>query len=203
MQVEKNRDHDWWVRLYRLMFGLLVIAAAAYQLDRTGNAANFFSFFTIQSNLIAAAVLLFGAVAMPPASRSWDLIRGAAAIYMTLTGIVYNTLLVGLDEQLQTSEPWVNNVLHRVIPIVMLIDFLLVPLGHRVKWREALVWTIYPLALPCVLVDSRLDRRLVSVPVPRSSARRRGPPWTGPRPVEPRTAVPTSGTPTDPQSAGP
>ena len=145
MSGSKLSDRTWWVRLYRVAFGLLIIAAAVYQLDRTGKWANFFSFFTIQSNLIGSAVSLIGAIALPGASRKWDLVRGAAAIYLVLTGIVYNTLLVGLDESLQTSEPWVNNVLHRIIPLVMVIDFLIIPLGHRIRWREALVWTIYPM----------------------------------------------------------
>ena len=96
MSGSKLSDRTWWVRLYRVAFGLLIIAAAVYQLDRTGKWANFFSFFTIQSNLIGSAVLLIGAIALPGASRKWDLVRGAAAIYLVLTGIVYNTLLVGL-----------------------------------------------------------------------------------------------------------
>ncbi|MCC6705831.1 MAG: Pr6Pr family membrane protein [Thermomicrobiales bacterium] len=138
-----SRDRAWWVRLYRLGFGLLIIAAVVVQLDRTGKWANFFSFFTIQSNLIGAAVLLIGAIAVPGATRRWDLVRGAAAIYLILTGVIYNTLLTGVD--VQTSEAWINNVLHRIIPVVMLIDFLILPLAHRIRWREALVWSIYPL----------------------------------------------------------
>ena len=138
-----SRDESWWVRLYRIGFGLLIIAAVVVQLDRSGKWANFFSFFTIQSNLIGAAVLLYGAIALPKPSRRWDLVRGAAAIYLILTGVVYNTLLAGID--VQTSVEWVNNVVHRVIPLVMLIDFLFVPLAHRIRWREALVWSIYPL----------------------------------------------------------
>jgi len=143
MAAAVSRDHAWWVRLYRLGFGLLIIAAVIYQLAQISQWANYFSFFTIQSNLIGAAVLLIGAIAMPGASRSWDLVRGAAAIYLILTGVVYNTLLTGVD--VQTSQQWVNNVMHRIIPIVMLIDFLIVPLAHRIRWREALVWSIYPL----------------------------------------------------------
>lgn len=136
----------WWVRLYRLAFALLTFVAAFVQLRDSTNVANFFSFFTIQSNLIGAAVLLVAACLVPRETRTWSLIRGAAAIYLVLTGVIYNTLLVDLAEELQTTIPWVDDVLHKIIPIVMLIDLLLVPLAHRIRWREATVWAIYPLA---------------------------------------------------------
>lgn len=134
-----------WIRAYRLIAGLAVLGTAAYLLVVSSNRANFFSFFTIQSNLIAAVVLLIGAIALPAATLRWDLVRGGAAIFMILTGVVYNTLLVGLEGSLQTTDPWANDLLHRVIPVVMLFDFLIVPLAHRVTWRQGLTWAIYPL----------------------------------------------------------
>jgi uncharacterized membrane protein len=137
--------HDSWVRLCRCGFGLLTLVAVIVQLASSPNVVNFFSFFTIQSNIIAAAVLLVGAVVVPANSRTWDLVRGAAAIYMVLTGVIYNTLLAGLEESLQTTIPWVNVVLHIVVPLVMLIDFILIPPAHAISWREAMVWSLYPL----------------------------------------------------------
>lgn len=145
---QKRIDYAWWVRAYRLIFGLLGFAAMGYQLNKTGNAVNFFSFFTIQSNIIGAAVLLIGATFLFEWVReptlTWSLVRGAAAIYLTLTGVIYNTLLTDVD--VQTSNAWVNDTLHKVLPIVMLFDFVVVPLAHRVTVRQALVWTVYPLA---------------------------------------------------------
>ncbi|HQY31976.1 MAG TPA: Pr6Pr family membrane protein [Thermomicrobiales bacterium] len=140
-----------WVRVARLGFGLLTLAAVFWQLAKTtGSGTNFFSFFTIQSNVIGAVVLLLGAVNVLRLTRertlAWDLIRGGAAIYLTLTGVVYNTLLTGLDEDLQTVIPWVNNTLHKLIPIVLVIDFILIPLVHKLTFRKALIWSIYPLA---------------------------------------------------------
>ena len=89
-------------------------------------------------------MLLAGAILLPRPTRTWDLIRGGAAIYMILTGVIYNTLLTEVDT-LQTSDPWANNVVHLILPVVMLVDFLIIPLAHRIRWREALVWTIYPI----------------------------------------------------------
>ena len=56
------------------------------------NAANFFSFFTIESNILTAIVLGVGAL-RDPRGHGWQLFRGAVTLYMTITGIVYNLLL--------------------------------------------------------------------------------------------------------------
>lgn len=142
-----HRDLLWWVRLYRLAFGLLIVAAIARQLFKDpGNIGNFFSFFTIQSNIIGAVVLLLGAAGFAPRTLRWDYLRGGAMIFLMLTGVIYNTLLANLTADLQTTIPWVNTVLHTISPIVMVLDFLIVPLAHRITFRTALWWTAYPIA---------------------------------------------------------
>ena len=142
-----------WVRLYRLGFGVLDLIAMAWQFFN-GSAGdpfrqtNFFSFFTIQSNLIAAVVLLIGAWGLPFVERptwTWDLVRGAAAIYLTLTFVVFALLLSDITDELQTTIPWVNAVVHQIVPVVMILDFLIVPLAHRISFRQSLVSIVYPL----------------------------------------------------------
>jgi hypothetical protein len=140
-----------WVRAYRLAFALLIVAAIVYQLS-TGLArgnfdvGNFFSFFTIESNIFAALVLLVTALIGSTPSPRRDLVRGAAVAYMATTGVVYGLLLSGYTDALQTPVPWVNNVLHRLIPLVMVTDWLLAPPGRGLTYRRALVWLIFPLA---------------------------------------------------------
>ena len=139
-----------YVRAYRFAFGTLIIAAIVTQLvqqvDKGNSIANFFSFFTIQSNLLAAAILFWGVTRdqerRDPATV--DLVRGAATLFLSITGVVYGLLLSGYTEALQTTIPWVDNVLHRIIPIVMVIDWLLVPPRTRLSLRKALIWFAYP-----------------------------------------------------------
>ena len=146
-----SRSTQWWVRGYRVAFALLTLLAIAVQLQRSINsgfsAANFFSFFTIESNLIAVAVLLWAA-SRDTARRSpfaVDLIRGAAVLYMSITGVVYGLLLAGLQQELQTTIPWVDIVVHRLMPLVMVADWLIDPPHGRIELRRALVWLAYPL----------------------------------------------------------
>ena len=130
------------------MFALLGIAAMAYQVawssDRgTFNAGNFFSFFTIESNLLAAVVLGVGAL-RDPGGRGWQLFRGAVTLYMTITGVVYNLLLT--DAGVGLTQAWVNDVLHLIVPLAVLADFLLAPPVPPPSYRQALAFLAFPLA---------------------------------------------------------
>ena len=138
------------VAAYRLGFALLTLSAiAAQQLDLAArgvlNPVNFFSYFTIQSNLIGAAVFAIGAAAMWQRERwtGWDLVRGASVLYLTITFVVFALLLSGTD--VDTAIPWVNSVVHQVFPIVVIVDWLVDPPRSAITFRRSLVWIVYPL----------------------------------------------------------
>lgn len=136
---------------YRLVFAIVGMAAVLTEitvlLERgTFVPANFFSFFTIQSNLLAAIVLLAGAVVGSQKQYTFAMWRGAATLYMTMTGIIFALLLSGLDAGVLTAVPWDNTVLHYIMPIVVLADWLLVRPGVRISFRRSLVWLLYPMA---------------------------------------------------------
>jgi hypothetical protein len=109
---------------------------------------DFFSYFTIQSNLFAAIIFLW--ISLKPNPKGTEqrrlLVRGAAVLCMTITGIVYGLLLSGLHAQLQTTIPWVNTVLHRIIPVVLIVDWIIEPSGQELTFKKALVWLVYPFA---------------------------------------------------------
>jgi hypothetical protein len=153
-----------WVRIG---FGLLDIAAVgfmAWTLSDQGvfNPLNFFTFFTILSNLLAAAVFigngrrqLAGEAPLP------DLLRGAAVVSMTVTYIVFAVLLRDMQEQLQTNVPWVDSVLHRVMPLVVMGDWLVDPPRRPITFRHALVpWLAYPVVWTAfTLIRGEVDGR--------------------------------------------
>lgn len=137
----------------RIFFGTLGIIAIATQLvdsvHQGRDIVNFFSFFTIQSNILGAIILLFvgvGTLAKKPGTPQFAFIRGAATLYMVMTGVIFALLLSGLAQTLQTTIPWVNSVLHYVMPIVILADWLLYPPRSAIGFKKALWWLTYPLA---------------------------------------------------------
>jgi hypothetical protein len=133
----------------RAFFAGLTVVAIATQLislaaKGTLNPVNYFSYFTIDSNLIAIGVLLAGAASRgSDATPRLDLVRGAAVVYMSITGIVFTLLLSSTD--VDTAIPWVNSVVHELMPLVMLADWLVTPPAVRLQLRQGLLWLSFPL----------------------------------------------------------
>ncbi len=63
---------------------------------------------------------------------------------MTITGIVYNLLLTNVGVGL--TAPWVNDSLHRILPLVVLFDYLIAPPVPPPTYRQALAFLAFPLA---------------------------------------------------------
>lgn len=136
---------------FKLFFGLLALSSVLTEivvLSDRGKLVpvNFFSFFTIESNIFAASALLLGAVMVGRTKQpSWlPMIRGAATLYMVMTGVIFSVLLSGLNVQL-TAIPWDNIVLHYIMPVVLVIDWIVDPPKKKMSFRQGLVWIIFPL----------------------------------------------------------
>jgi len=139
------------LNLARLAFAATAIVAMTYQFAASANTAfqkaNFFSFFTIQSNGLGVTALA-ALVLVPRARRTplFDGARSAAVLYLAITGVVFALLLAGLQEELQTSEEWVDFVVHKLMPVVLFADWLVDPPRHRLPRWTVLAWLAYPLA---------------------------------------------------------
>jgi hypothetical protein len=132
----------------RAFTGVLTLIAIGAQLKTTADAnalnpVNFFSYFTIQSNLIGAAVLLYLAVRRGERSARVDWWRGAASVYLTITFFVVIFLLSTTDVGLQL--PWVDFVLHKLVPVVVVADYVIDPPRVRLSISDGLLWLVFPL----------------------------------------------------------
>ncbi len=140
-------------RIVRVSFGLLVLSSVVSEIStlvgwNQFNPGNFFSFFTIQSNIIAALVLVaFGLFYTRFAkSVTFQSVRGAATLYMAMTGVIFAVLLSGLPDAQLTAVPWNNIVLHYIMPIVMLVDWLISPPKVHLKTAHMVAWVLFPVA---------------------------------------------------------
>ncbi|WP_439591222.1 Pr6Pr family membrane protein [Microbacterium sp.] len=176
----------------RIVMALVIVAAVVAQLveslsraERNGQdiatvASNFFSFFTILSNVLAAVVLVIAA--------AWCLTRGRAfsseprgiaialasvTTYMIITGIVYNILLRGVQLYPGTEPiPWSNEVMHLIGPIFLLLDLFLAPKRRGLAWSTVGIIAIFPIVW---VVYTLIRANLVTNPAT-------GDPWWYPYP---------------------
>ena len=135
--------------LLRLFFGLLALSAIGWQLGihvRLGfSILNFFSFFTNLSNLFAAAVLLLGAIGFFVNPQRWyasTRVRYISTANMTIVGIVFAVLLRDVD--LGSLLPWINFVLHYIMPCVVVLDWLIAPPERRLRSADLMSALIFP-----------------------------------------------------------
>lgn len=123
------------------------------------NPFNFFGFFTTQSNILTAFVFVMLAVnafAGRTASTALQFARASVTTYIVIVGIVYNTLLVGLEGGI--SLEWANTVLHVIIPLYAAIDWVFFGDRKPLPWNRIWVVLIYPLIwLVVVIVRGATD----------------------------------------------
>jgi len=122
----------------------IVVALQSTRDAGTFNPTRFFAYFTIQSNLIGVVALAWAiATRDRRRSRGLELLRGAAAVYLTVTFFVVIVLLSDVDVSLELT--WVDFVLHKLFPIVVVADWLIDPPVVRLGVRDALIWLVYPI----------------------------------------------------------
>ncbi|GAB1642737.1 Pr6Pr family membrane protein [Krasilnikovia sp. MM14-A1259] len=143
----------------RLVTAVRLITATAVLvgviLDASGHSTvpSLLPYFTIQSSIA------YGVFAAWAASRSWrgDLstpapLKGAVTLYVTITGLVFHLVLdnpasgfAQLGVHRTPLEAVANQLLHTVVPLLAVLDWLIFDDRGRFKWRYAAYWLAFPL----------------------------------------------------------
>lgn len=103
---------------------------------------NFFSYFTILSNLMVALALTAPAVAPRSRLGRWSLsesVRAAVTMYIVVVGVVYHFLLAPT----WNPQGWsllANTLLHYVMPIAFAVDWLAFTPKGRLRWVDPARW---------------------------------------------------------------
>lgn len=143
--------------LYRMAAGVITLLAVAVQYwilmdGRSGMAlvqssVQFFSFFTILTNVLAGVALLLPAIA-PRTSLARFLmrpsVRTAITGYIVIVGVVYYLLLRNVGNQ-HGLGLFVERSLHYLTPPLFVLDWLLFVPKHDVGWKVGIASLGYPL----------------------------------------------------------
>lgn len=127
---------------------------------------NFFSFFTIESNVVSIVVLTMavGLTALRKNPMWFTVLRAVGTTFMVTTGIVYNLLLRGIELPQGSTLDWSNEILHVWGPLYMLVDWLFAPGRRALAWKHIgtivvfpLVWAVYTLVRGSLTYDPVID----------------------------------------------
>ncbi|MCZ0987805.1 Pr6Pr family membrane protein [Streptomyces diastatochromogenes] len=145
------------VAIFRLLTALAAAAGVALEL-LLGTPARTLSYFSVQTTILLAVVMLLSA------SRAWrarrplpSSVTGATLLYAVITALVYHLLLAHTTPPFAmtdaTAPParwhaqWAAlQVLHTVVPLAAVLDWLLLTPAARLHLRQAATWLLYPLA---------------------------------------------------------
>lgn len=117
------------------------------------NPVNFFGFFTMQGNLLAAAALGVAAVLELRRRAQPDWLTPARAVVTTdmiVIGLVYNLLLADIPGGAEL--PWANWVLHVGFPVYAVLDWLLAGDRRPLPYRVIRLILIHPLLWAAVVL---------------------------------------------------
>ena len=139
-----------WLMAMRVTFGLLTLTAIGRQfvihVQSGFSIVNFLSYFTNLSNIFAAVVLLRGAALLSAhrqPSGVDELLRCLAVVYMAVVGVTFTILLRGVD--LGSLLPWVNVVLHYIMPVAVVVEWMIQPSAAMTGAQRWLVGQTVPL----------------------------------------------------------
>jgi hypothetical protein len=146
------------VAIFRWLAAVTVFSAVVWQVtDRVANnlfrPAEYFSYFSIQGTLIAAAMLAYtGWLAWKgtPEKKWVTIARVSTTTYIVVIALVYNALLRGSAGDVRDAGyawPVVpNEIIHVWAAVIILLDWLLIAGASQVRLRAALWVAAYPLA---------------------------------------------------------
>jgi len=104
------------------------------------------SFFTIQSNILSGVTSAQLARNPNRDGRVWRAVRLAALFGITVTGVVYSTVLAKVHEPHGWQETSTNTVFHYVVPIMMVVGWLLFGPRRRIERRTISLAILWPVA---------------------------------------------------------
>jgi hypothetical protein len=143
-------------KLFRTAAGILgwIALALQYALVLTGNlgadsftrSVNFFSYFTILTNILAALALTLPWLAPHSALGEFfsrPSVRTAIAAYI----VIVMTIVYFVLRHLTTFQGWnlvADLLLHYVMPVLFVIDWLFLVPKHTLKTKDSVFWLAFP-----------------------------------------------------------
>ncbi|MGJ7439454.1 Pr6Pr family membrane protein [Aquipuribacter sp. MA13-6] len=142
-------------RAWFLLTAAVVVVAVAVQVPlsaavETGyfstplaRGLNVFAFFTIQSNLLVAASALLTALDPDRDTRLRRVLRLTSLVAITVTGVVYHSVLAGLVEL--SGWGYVADVaVHTVVPVLAVLGWVLFGPRGRTTWGVVALSAVFP-----------------------------------------------------------
>ena len=143
-----------WHAVIALVLAAALVAQTVLTLNESRSVVNLFSYFTIQSNILLLVACVLIAIDPMRDGPLFQAVRIAGLVGITVTGVVYQLLLVGTIE-MDGLEVWLDFAFHRFAPAAAVLGFVLLrPRTHfdrRAWWF--LIWAFGWLAYTLIRAE--------------------------------------------------
>jgi hypothetical protein len=141
----------------RILMALALFGSVLWQvtdrvLHNVFRPAEYFTFFTIISSLLAGVALTvagLNALRNKPETKFFTLFRLTMAASMVIVGVIYNALLVDAEPNvLDKGYVWPempNQILHTWMPILIFLEWLITRTAFPLKLKSVFWVLVYPL----------------------------------------------------------
>ena len=139
------------MRTVRLITAALALAGILLTAAGPAKLLGLLPYFTIQSSLLYGGYVAW--ISRRAGTETDPVRKGAVTLYVAITGLVYHLVLdnphsgfaaPAVDRSL--TDAIGNQLLHTVVPLLAVLDWLVFDARGRFRWRYAGYWLAYPLA---------------------------------------------------------
>ena len=148
-----------WHGLIALLVAIALVGQTAITVDDGRSLVNFFSYFTIESNILVLVASVLLVLRPDRDGTAFGILRLGSLTAITVTGVVYATLLAG-NADFEGAEWWFDKIFHYVVPVMTVIGF--VVLRPRTRLERTALWS---LGFPVAWLAYTLVRAEVADPV--------------------------------------
>jgi len=131
------------MRLWHAVIALIAAVALVTQLvlviDKDASVVNFFSYFTIQSNILVMIASALIALKPDRGGTVFGILRMAGLVGITITGIIFSTVLAGKVE-FDGIAWWTDKAFHYIVPAMAVIGF--VAMKPRTRLDKNSLWFV-------------------------------------------------------------
>ncbi len=132
-----------WHAVLAALIAIALVGQTVLTADKDRSMLNLFSYFTIQSNILVLVASILIAIQPRRQSEWWGTMRLAGLVGITVTGLVYSTVLAGTAEFV--GRAWYyDKIFHYVVPAMAVLGFFLFTPRTRFA-KTDFVFIVWPL----------------------------------------------------------
>lgn len=139
-----------WHGAIALIGATALVTQLVLVIDKDGSVVNFFSYFTIQSNILVAIASALIFLKPERGGTAFGILRMAGLVGITITGIIFSTVLAGAVE-FEGIAWWTDKAFHYLVPAMAVTGFIFMKPRTRLDKSSlwflawALAWLAYTL----------------------------------------------------------